>query len=119
MPLLAAMMLLQPIVYTNDMARAVAWYQIVLGTEPSFRSDAWTTFEVGDAILAIHHADTVPVGSRVGLSLVTTESLDGLIEVWSHLEDVELIRGIQEEPFGRSILIRDPDGVEIQVNQHH
>nr|NIR37005.1 hypothetical protein [Actinomycetota bacterium] len=73
-------MRLQPIVYTQDVARAVTWYSVVLGTEPGYQSEAWTSFPVGDASLGIHHVEGLPVRGRVELSLVATESLEDLVE---------------------------------------
>lgn len=112
-------MRLQPIVYTKDMKRAVDWYGHVLGLQPSYQSDVWSTFDVGDAHLAIHRVDgDLANESRIGISLVATEPLENLMERWSSTEAVEVVRGIQDETFGRSLLVADPDGTFIQVNEH-
>lgn len=111
-------MKLQPVVYTTDMGRTVGWYEAVLDVDPPFRSDMWTAFPVDGATLGIHHVEgPLPEGSRVHLSLVATESLESLIE---RLEGVgiELESGIEDQPFGRSFLLRDPEGNPIQVNEH-
>jgi catechol-2,3-dioxygenase len=109
---------LQPIIYTTDSARLVAWYQRVLGIEPSYQSEVWSTFDVDGAPLAIHQVDEdLPSKSRVSISLVATGRLEDLMERWSSVE-VEVTRGIQDETFGRSVLLTDPDGTVIQVNQH-
>lgn len=110
-------MRLQPIVYTTDLEAAVDWYGRVLGTAPNYRSAVWTTFGVGSGSLAIHRVDAAPEGSKVALSLIATEPLE---EVLARVEpfDVVVERGIQDETFGRSIVLRDPDGLAIQVNEH-
>ena len=110
-------MRLQPIVYTTATAPVVGWYRTVLGVEPGYSSEMWTSFPVGDGYLAVHHVDTLPEGSRIELSLVATEPLEDVV---ARLESggVELERGIRDEPFGRSILLRDPDGNPVQVNEH-
>lgn len=110
-------MKLQPIVYTTHMDRAVEWYAAVLGDGPGYRSDVWTSFGVGGAELALHRVDRLPEGSRVELSLVATESLEALVERLAS-RDISVERGIQEETFGRSLVLRDPDGLAIQVNEH-
>ena len=112
-------MRLQPIVYTKDMTRAVAWYGHVLGMAPSYRSEVWSTFDVGGAYLAIHRVDgDLANESRIGISLVATDPLEDLVQGWSSSGEVEVVRGIQEETFGRSLLLTDPDGTVIQVNEH-
>ena len=32
--------------------------------------------------------------------------------------NLEVARGIADEAFGRSLVVRDPDGLEIQINEH-
>jgi len=112
-------MRLQPIVYTRDMAQAVAWYGHLLGMSPSYQSDIWTTFDVNGAHLAIHRVDgDLANESRVGISLVATDTLEDLLQRWSSAGEIEVVRGIQDETFGRSLLLTDPDGTVIQVNEH-
>lgn len=110
-------MKLQPIVYTTNSARAVEWYGKMLDLEPEYQSDVWTTFDVDGTPLAIHRVDEeLPTHSRVAISLVATEPLDDLIERWG--DEVGITRGIQDETFGRSLLVTDPDGTVIQINEH-
>lgn len=112
-------MRLQPIVYTKDMTKAITWYGNVLGLVPSYQSDVWTTFDVGGAYLAIHRVDgDLANESRIGISLVATDPLEDLMQRWSATGQVEVVRGIQDETFGRSLLLADPDGTFIQVNEH-
>lgn len=111
-------MQLQPIIYTTDMERAVAWYSRVLDAHPGYSSDVWTSIPVGGATLGIHLVDDRPDGSNVALSLVTDEALDSLAERLAGA-GIEIERPIQDEPFGRSLVVRDPDGSPIQINEHH
>lgn len=110
-------MRLQPIVYTTDVEMAVAWYSKVLGAAPGYSSDMWTSFAVGDGALGIHYVEERAGESKVGLSLLTTDPLE---QVVSRLEAaaIGIERGIQDETFGRSILVRDPDGSLVQINEH-
>lgn len=110
-------MQLQPIVYTTDMERVVDWYRRVLGSDPAYTSDVWTSFTVGSATLGVHHVDERPAESNMVLSLVAEEPLDDVVRRLD-AEGVAIERGIQDEPFGRSLLLRDPDGSPIQVNEH-
>ncbi len=110
-------MRLQPIIYTTDMRAAVAWYSAVLGSEPTYTSDVWSSFEVAGATLAVHSVETLFDRGRVELSLVATEALqDVLARVTA--AGIEPVRGIADETFGRSFVLADPDGSPVQVNEH-
>jgi hypothetical protein len=76
----------------------------------------WTELKAGGrAVLALHHADMLPEPSkRVELSLVSEEPLEQVTACYRG----SLARPIADEAFGRSLLLRDPDGLEIQVNEH-
>ena len=110
-------MRLQPIVYTTDMAETVGWYRTVLGLDPVYTSDMWTAFAVGDATLGIHAVQEPAGEGGVALSLVATEPLE---QIESRLAGAGVIpeTGIQDETFGRSLLLRDPVGNAVQVNEH-
>lgn len=110
-------MRLQPIVYTTDPAVAVDWYATVLGIKPSYQSDVWTSFETDGATLGIHRVDSLPDRGRVELSLVTAEPLEA-VELRLADHGIEPSRGIADEAFGRSLLLEDPDGTPLQINQH-
>lgn len=108
---------LQPIVYVTEMDRSISWYSTLLGTAPSFSSEHWSTFTLGDSTLALHDLDdpadrgSVDRGS-VELSLVVDDSLEALRgrTGWD--------AAIEDQPFGRSLVYEDPDGTPIQVNEH-
>jgi hypothetical protein len=113
-------MKLMPIVYVTDMARAWDFY-VSLGLEgsPGSRSSMWSELRLGDATLALHHVDALPqrqIG-RVELAFVATEPLE-LLVTRLKAADVPFEREIADEAFGRSIQVRDPDGLIIQINEH-
>lgn len=110
-------MKLQPIIYTADTEAAVNWYGTVLGSKPSYQSDMWTSFDLDSSTLGVHFIEALPERGRVELSLVTTEPLEAvLLRLADHA--IEPTRGISEETFGRSIVLEDPDGTPVQVNEH-
>jgi catechol 2,3-dioxygenase-like lactoylglutathione lyase family enzyme len=108
-------MILMPIVFVSDMERSVDFYES-LGFEPQRRSPMWTELKAGErAVLALHHAEPLPEPSqRVELALVSEEVLERVEERF----EGALARPIADEAFGRSLILRDPDGLEIQVNEH-
>lgn len=111
------MMRIQTIIYVTHMDVAVEWYSKVLGVEPITHGSHWSSFRVGGANLALHWTDAEEPAGRVELSLVTTEPLESML---SRLEGlgIEPVRGIADETFGRSIVLRDPAGGTVQVNEH-
>ena len=54
------MELVEVVVYTQDMARATAFYRDTLGLEPDFESPHWTTFRTGACTLALHAGTEAP-----------------------------------------------------------
>jgi catechol 2,3-dioxygenase-like lactoylglutathione lyase family enzyme len=101
--------ILMPIVYVQDMDASLTFYE-GLGFERKSRSEMWSELRAGDgAVLALHKAEA---GRRVELALVAEESLE---QVTGRITPT---RGIADETFGRSLVIRDPNGLTIQVNEH-
>jgi len=113
-------MILMPIVYVTDMDRAIAFYGALgFAADPRTSSAMWTELKAGDgAVLALHH-DGAPASAarlRVELALVATAPLEA---VSRDLAARGIACGpIMDEAFGRSLIVRDPDGLEIQINQH-
>jgi catechol 2,3-dioxygenase-like lactoylglutathione lyase family enzyme len=100
-----------PIVYVRDMDASVAFYE-GLGFDVASRSHMWTELKAGDgAALALHAAEGDHVG-KVELALVAEEPLERLA---AH---PALARGIADEAFGRSLVLEDPNGLRLQVNEH-
>jgi catechol 2,3-dioxygenase-like lactoylglutathione lyase family enzyme len=110
-------MQLQPIVYTTDMGAAVRWWSLVLGVEPAYASEVWTSFDVGGAVFALHGADSLPDGSRCEMSLVSHEPLETVIERLA-VGGLEPMAPIVIQDFGRQVGYRDPDGNIVQINEH-
>ena len=100
-----------PIVYVEDMDASLAFYES-LGFDVLDRSPMWSRLEAGDgAALALHGAGAEHAG-RVELALLSEEPLERVAE------RVPPARGIADEAFGRSLVVEDPNGMRIQVNEH-
>ena len=103
-------MILMPIVYVKDMDASLAFYES-LGFDVEMSSPMWSRLRAGDgAALALH-------GEADGNA--------GHIELAMDADDLgplagrdDVARGIADEAFGRSIVLRDPNGLAIQVNAH-
>lgn len=113
-------MRVMPIVYVSDVDRATAFYQALgLAPDEASRSGAWAQLRLGDAALGLHQARPLPVAAneRVELCFATEEKLERLVD---HLaaQGIHPARDITDEAFGRSLTVTDPDGLEIQINEH-
>jgi catechol 2,3-dioxygenase-like lactoylglutathione lyase family enzyme len=110
-------MLLMPMVYVSDLTRSIEFYRL-LGLQPSVtaRSGDWAELRLGDAILALHATDRLPATGRqrVELCFASSEPLEALVE---RLESsgVPIERPIVDESFGQTVIVRDPDGLLIQI----
>jgi catechol 2,3-dioxygenase-like lactoylglutathione lyase family enzyme len=106
-----------PIVYVTDMNASIAFYR-ALGFEPQLVGASWTVLGGGGTQLALH---TASIGAQRARPLeLATVSHEPLERVVARAEGagLDIARGIADEAFGRSLLVRDPDGVVIQVNEH-
>ena len=109
-------MQLQTIVYITDMERSIAFYE-ALGFAVAYRGGpVWTAFQGSDGVLALHLVEHLPEPGRVEVSLVADDPLEVVIGrlAGAGIESTP----IEEQPFGRSTVVRDPDGLAIQINEH-
>jgi catechol 2,3-dioxygenase-like lactoylglutathione lyase family enzyme len=107
-----------PFVYVRDMRTSLAFYQ-ALGFTVRHTSDEWSELLIDNAILALHLSPPSAnpnQASQMGLALRANRPLEYLYQQWDDA-GIEIIGGIQVQPFGRSFTVRDPDGVLIQVNE--
>jgi catechol-2,3-dioxygenase len=113
-------MKLMPIVYVSSMTAAIAFYESV-GFSVKHRqpNGTWTELAAGDAVLALHQADPLPKPDRlrVALGLLATEPLETVVARLQQ-RGISPARGIADEPFGRSVVVQDPDGLRIQISEH-
>ncbi|MCU0492057.1 MAG: VOC family protein [Chloroflexaceae bacterium] len=113
---------LQPmlIVYSPNLERAIEFYQR-LGFQLTVwnRPRLWAELRWGETLLALHYVESLPrpQGSRAELSFVCRESLEAVVD---RLEQAGITpeHPITDESFGRYIVICDPDGTRIQINEH-
>ena len=103
-------MILMPILYVRDMDASLAFYE-GLGFEVRSRSPMWSELAAGDGAVLALHGEVDGNAGRIELAL-GADDLEPLVG----RDDVA--RGIADEAFGRSLVLRDPNGSAIQVNEH-
>lgn len=109
-----------PIVYVTDMGAAISFYATLSPTAVIVSSSPyWTELDVAGASVALHLADNVSAGTdlRVALAFSTEDTLEQVAERLA-AAGIPLTRDIADEPFGRSLVVADPDGLLLQVNEH-
>lgn len=108
-----------PVVYVTDMDVSLDWYRRLLpDADLVSTSPYWSELSLGStASLALHTIGEISPGSQMGLALEADRRLE---EVAEHLvkAGIAIDRGIADEAFGRSMVVRDPDGLAVQINEH-
>ena len=102
------MKLVEVVVYTRDMERATAFYRDVLGLEPDFESEHWTTFRTGACTLALHAGSQPPDP--------TFEVADAAAERDRLIASGVEVTEIREPVAGLRVFdARDPDGNRFSI----
>jgi catechol 2,3-dioxygenase-like lactoylglutathione lyase family enzyme len=109
-------MRIMPIRYCSDVEAATRFYTAI-GLEVGSRSrpGGWVELPAASGMLAVHRADGVAEGS-CELAFEADEPLEAITaRLRSAGFDPE---PIVDENFGRSVRVRDPEGVWVQINQY-
>lgn len=110
-------MRLMPIVYSSAPSESVHLYEALgLRVARRARNEIWIELEGPAATLGIHQAGIATHGT-VDLALVSDEPLEDTV-ARLRARGIEPLQGIQDDEFGRSIQVRDPGGVIVQINEH-
>jgi catechol 2,3-dioxygenase-like lactoylglutathione lyase family enzyme len=103
--------ILTTIVYVRDMDASLAFYE-GLGFTVRSRSPMWSELQAGDGAVLALHGEIEGNAGHVEVAL----GADAPLETFAGRSDVA--RGIADEVFGRSLVLRDPNGLALQVNEH-
>ncbi|HEY5651484.1 MAG TPA: VOC family protein [Acidimicrobiia bacterium] len=107
-----------PFVYTTDMQRSIDWDRAVIPrARLASSSPHWSELEIDGATLALHGAEQVTTGGAAGVTFVAAERLENVVFRLA-AAGIEPVRGIQDEPFGRSLVLEDPEGFRFRVNEY-
>jgi catechol 2,3-dioxygenase-like lactoylglutathione lyase family enzyme len=112
-------MKLMPLVYVTNMDEAIDFYTKLLpASSVVTTSPYWTELNVGGASLALHVTEKIDhSGDGVAISFDAATPLEQLLALLDEA-GISLAGEICSQPFGRSVTVRDPDGLVIQINEH-
>lgn len=108
-------MRVQPIRYCADVSESIRFYT-ALGLEvgSSTRPGSWVELPAAAGTLALHKSD-----QHAGACELSFEADEPLEDVVARLVAAGYApEPILDESYGRSVCVRDPDGVVVQVNEH-
>ncbi|MEU8631926.1 VOC family protein [Amycolatopsis sp. NPDC048633] len=105
-----------PIRYSADVEAMTRFYEVLgLPVGPVSRPGGWVELPAAGGTLAIHRGAAEDVG-RCELAFETGERLE---DVAARLRAAGYEPGpVLDEGFGRSLRVRDPDGVWVQINAY-
>lgn len=116
-PPLTASLSPMTIVYVTNMERSLRFYK-GLGCVAKTEGAYWSELRLETAVLALHLTNTLPQdGLWVSLALVAHKPLETIITELN-AAGIATPDDIADEAFGRSLRLRDPDGLPIQINEH-
>ncbi len=111
------MVSLMPIVYVTQMKKSLTFYK-ALGAQPIHTGQMWSQLTMGDSSFALHGIEKINKRSnQMGLALTAHQPLENIIKALKS-KRIKVEGDIVDEAFGRSMLIHDPDGLPIQINEH-
>ena len=104
-------MRVMPIRYTSDVEAMTRFYEVLgLRVGDVSRPGGWVEMPAGSGMLAVHRGER----GRCELAFETDEPLE---DVAARLRAAGYEPGpVIDEGFGRSLRVRDPDGVHVQIN---
>jgi len=108
---------LMPLVHVQDMARARDFYT-KLGIQTGFasRDGDWAAPPACSSALGLLAHPPSARDERVELTFTTNQSLTELEERLA-AAGVDTLRGAADEGFGYQLILRDPDGYPVKINQ--
>lgn len=105
------------IIYVTNMERSLHFYK-GLGCLGKNEGGYWSELRLGTAAIALHLTDSLPKdGLWVALAMAAHKPLEATMADLT-AAGIATPNDIADEAFGRSLLIHDPDGLPIQINEH-
>ncbi len=108
-------------IVVKDLAAATAFYRDTLGLpvdEQESRPGFFTQFKLGgNATLALQAATEIP-GNQPFEPALLVEDVDALYQQWQ-AQGVDLVNEPTDKPFGRTFLLRTPEGHVLRIYQSY
>ncbi|QFT55122.1 VOC family protein [Microbulbifer sp. THAF38] len=110
------------LIYVSDIQVSTGYYKQLFNLEPYFVSSRYVVFKVdGEADFAIWSGGEVPdKGSprytEIGINLKTDDEVEELYLQWMDSSFVNIHKELYTDVFGRTFLVKDPDGHIIRVS---
>ncbi len=108
------------LIYVSDIKRSTDFYKTLFRTEPVFSSPRYVAFAAGgEATFGIWTGGTtpdmsIPRFSEIGIMLPSNQ-VDPLFEEWKKNPKIKILQEPRTEVFGRTFLVKDPDGHIVRV----
>lgn len=109
------------LVYVSDIDRSRQFYTTLFNTDPIYTGTRYVAFAVNnDTRFAIwangSNPDvTITRFNEIGIMLPGNHDVDALYEQWKENPAITIIQKPVTEVFGRTFLVKDPDGHIIRV----
>ena len=112
------------LIYVSDIDVSTHFYNNIFEAGPVFTSPryvAYSSTKDGEALFAIWSGGVtpdkeVPRFSEIGIMVPTNSDVDNLFLKWSKDPEINITKEPYDDVFGRTFLVRDPDGHIIRVS---
>lgn len=98
--------------YVDNMAKAQSFYKKVLGSNPSYESDSWTEFSIGQHNLCLHTKDPSQKYAPNGILIINAKNVKALYEQMKK-DDLDVFGLHQVHPEAWSFHLKDYTGNEV------
>ncbi|MEQ2025484.1 VOC family protein [Xenorhabdus szentirmaii] len=109
------------LVYVSDIEHSTHFYKTIFNAEPVFSSPRYVAFSAGnEALFAIWSGGVKPDSvtqrfSEIGIMLPSGKDVDQQFEEWKKYPNIKIEQEPYTDVFGRTFLVKDPDGHIIRV----
>lgn len=109
------------LIYVSNIISSTDFYATLFSMKPVFSSPRYVAFEAdGKALFALWTGGDKPDPetlrfSEIGIMLHSDEEVERLYEEWKKIPNINFVREPYTEVFGRTFLVKDPDGHVIRV----
>ena len=110
------------LIYVSDIPLSTEYYKNLFNIEPFFITPRYVVFKIdGEADFAIWSGggvpdNTAPRYSEIGINLESDNDVTELYNEWKDADNIHIEKEIYTDVFGKTFLVKDPDGHIIRVS---